>query len=128
VTRNEVAYPSRPFTCGRLRWFLFGRALVRGRFLGFVFRPGLLLVAQALLERSHEIDDVRALGGRRVGVRVLDDLLALGLLLLLDQAMERIDIAVVEFVSLELDCFALDQHRCHVEQVLIGIGVAYVAE
>jgi hypothetical protein len=63
-----------------------------------------------------------------VGVGVLDDLLALLLLLLLDQAMERVDVAVVEFLRVELAGLPLDQHRRHVEQVGVRLVVADFAE
>ena len=61
-------------------------------------------------------------------VRVLDDQLALLLALLGDQILERVDIAVVEFLGVELAGLLLDQRRRHVEQVLVGLGIADVAE
>src|SRR6478672_3867413 len=91
----------RPFTCGCfLRFLLRGSLLCRSP--GFGFRLAPFLVAEALLERSHQVDDVRAFGRRRVRVRILDDLLALRLLLFLDQPVKCIDIAIMELVWVEL--------------------------
>src|SRR3954471_23593215 len=90
---------SGPFTCARPLRFLFGIGLLRRGLLRLGFRLGALLVAKALLQRRHQVDDVGALGRGLVGL--LDDLLALGLLLLLDQLVERVDVAVVEVGGIE---------------------------
>src|SRR6185437_11414451 len=81
----------RPFAClfgFFLLWRrLLGRSLLRLHMLLALcaFTP---LLAEALLQRGHQVDHVRAL--RRSGFRFLDDLLALALLFLLDEPVERV--------------------------------------
>src|SRR5579884_686327 len=126
---EKVVTILRPFTFAGLRKFLFGRGLLlRRSLLRLLGRLALLLLAETLLQRRHQVDDVRASRRSFAGVRILDDLLTLLLLFLLDEAMERVDVAVVELVGIELAGFPLDQHRGHVEQVGIGLVVADIAE
>ena len=87
----------------------------------------LAVVAEALLQRRHQVDDVGALA-RPAVVGVLDDLLALLLLLLGDQFLQRIDIAVVEFLGVEVAALLLDQRRGEIEQIGIGLVIADLAE
>src|ERR1044072_7818007 len=81
VEAGALRHDLRPFACRLFISLLGGRALGRG-LLGR--RLALLLVAKALLERRHQVDDVRTLGRTLVRIRILDDLLALLLLLLGD--------------------------------------------
>ena len=54
---------------------LLGRGFLRRSAAIVVGRAA--VVPEALLERGHQVDDVRALRRRRIGIRILDDLLAL---------------------------------------------------
>src|SRR6185503_13842496 len=100
--RSALPAAGRGFLGGCFLGRMARRRLLRGRLLG---RTALVLIgcagalfgiAKAPLQRGHQVDDVRALGGRRVRIGIFDDPLALGALLLLDQPVKRIDIAVVE--------------------------------
>src|SRR5687768_10763955 len=65
-----------------------------------------LVVAQALLQRGHQVNHVAALG-RPIRLIVLDDALALLLLLLGDQLLQRIDVPVLELLGVELAALLL---------------------
>ena len=73
---------------------------------------------EALLQGRHQVDDIATLG--RVVRAVLDDPLALLLDLLLDQRLQRVDVAVLELARVELAGLLGDQRLGHVEQVLVA--------
>ncbi|MGN6849999.1 MAG: DNA polymerase ligase N-terminal domain-containing protein, partial [Sphingomicrobium sp.] len=97
-------------------WLLCRCTLFRACLAVFICRfcSALFGIAETALECSHEVNDVRALGRPSIRIGILDDPLALGALLLFNQAMQRIHIAVVELGRIELAGFTLDQHRGHV--------------
>src|SRR3546814_3494570 len=115
--RSTRPYTLFPYTS----LFLAGRrraALLRG------FRLRLL---DRFLERRHQVDDVRGAAPRRL-VLLLDDLaVALRFALARDQFVERVDIAVVEFLRVERRGLLLDQRLGEVGQFGVGPGVGDIA-
>src|SRR4051812_13695880 len=103
VEAGALRHDSGPFARWLFVFLLGGGALLRRRLLWLGFSA--LLVAKTLLERRHEVDDVRSLRRSLVRIRVLDNLFAFLLLLLGDQLFERIDVAIVKFGRVELTRF-----------------------
>src|SRR5690606_26580204 len=89
--------------------------------------PAAFLAAHGLLEGCHQVYHVAAARRLRL-LDILENLLALGLLLLLDQLLQRIDVAVMKLAGIELRGALLDQRRRQVEQVLARLGVGNFAE
>src|SRR3546814_391185 len=94
-----------------------------GRRRAALLRGFRLRLLDRFLERRHQVDDVRGAAPRRL-VLLLDDLaVALRFALARDQFVERVDIAVVEFLRVERRGLLLDQRLGEVEQFGVGPGV-----
>ncbi len=111
-------------SCPLARGSLGAGGAPRSRFLGGrAFRPGI----DGFLQRRHQIDNVAAALDRSL-ILVLDDAAALGLLLLFDQPLKRIDITVVEAVGFERRRFLFNERFGKVEQFRIGLHILNFAK